>query len=264
MRIADRIELARTRYSMDCHDVALLAKMRYAADAENKWITLEGGTHVQVDKDGAIVGGPAGLADKGIKHLDDFGKSGNKPEKNTTTTVDNQDASTISSSSVASDVDAGKKTGDEGGKMLSREFKDGDYKVSFDGTSLTLDNGKQSKSFELNGVESADPVLPAHAKGLKGMGLNPANFFHVMGNVFRGSAKKFVQDAIREVREKKDSTMKKSRLETDAGKKAAETGKPQLFQIAEPFDSGTEKGLGHVNIMVRPDGSLYRDVQYSY
>jgi len=45
-----------------------------------RWITINGdhddggGTHIQIDDSGKIVAGPAGLADKGIRSLSDFGK----------------------------------------------------------------------------------------------------------------------------------------------------------------------------------------------
>jgi len=65
------------------------ARMRYAKDSDGKWITLESGTHVQVDKDGNITGGPAGLKEKGITSLKHFGEKSGKSESTPSTTVDN-------------------------------------------------------------------------------------------------------------------------------------------------------------------------------
>ena len=44
-----------------------------------RWITInakdgEGGTHIQIDEDGAILNGPSALKEAGIHHLSDFGK----------------------------------------------------------------------------------------------------------------------------------------------------------------------------------------------
>lgn len=51
-----------------------------------RWITLKGedgsgGAHVQINGDGDIVKGPAALAEKGIKNLNDFGKGDEKKPK---------------------------------------------------------------------------------------------------------------------------------------------------------------------------------------
>jgi len=71
-----RVELAAARYSMQ------------QPKSDEKWITIhphgheEGtGTPVKIDGKGNIVGGPKGIADKGIKKLSDFGKG--KGTKNT-------------------------------------------------------------------------------------------------------------------------------------------------------------------------------------
>lgn len=60
-----------------------------------RWITLKGedgsgGAHVQVDDNNNIVNGPKGLADKGIKNLNDFGKK-DKPKAKPKTPKDEPD-----------------------------------------------------------------------------------------------------------------------------------------------------------------------------
>lgn len=65
-------------------DVDQYAKHKSTAgQGEFRWVTLEGGTHVQVNGSGEIQAGPKGLADKGIKKLSDFGggKAAGKPTK---------------------------------------------------------------------------------------------------------------------------------------------------------------------------------------
>ena len=56
------------------------------SNSGERWITINsdnegGGTHVKINGDGKIVAGPAGLAARGITHLSDFGKGGDKKEE---------------------------------------------------------------------------------------------------------------------------------------------------------------------------------------
>ncbi len=136
LNIQQRIELA-------------IARTRYAKDPEGKWITLESGTHVQVDKDGNITGGPAALNEKGITNLSHFGEK----QSQSSTTVDNS-RRPADTNPVASDVGANHQLG-EGKKMETMAYVTGktwDIKADlqkagakFDGKGWTLERNALDK-----------------------------------------------------------------------------------------------------------------------
>ena len=74
---------------------ALKSSVRKPICKSERWITINsdhegGGSHSKIDDSGKIVGGPAALADKGIRSLNDFGKGEKNQHAKVASTVANQ------------------------------------------------------------------------------------------------------------------------------------------------------------------------------
>lgn len=83
---------------MDRMQYARIKHHSYAAFlySKEKWITLENGTHVQIDGEGNITGGPSALKGKGITNLSHFGNKSSTDVDKTKSSADTADVSNSS------------------------------------------------------------------------------------------------------------------------------------------------------------------------